>query len=131
MAKFKKGKKVKYGGGAMVLASQADMARPASGGPMLKEAPAGLLYQAGAIVAGRKLVTSELDKAYSEKARQLGKKKPEDLSDSEKADVMRSLGWKALFAGYVGLRTFEKDDMTGAMSMGAFVNGAVLLADSV
>lgn len=131
MAKFKKkGNKMKYGGGAMVLHSGGGLA-PAAAGPMLKPAPAGMLYEAAAVAAGRKWVTSELEKQYQEKARALGKKSADQLTAGEKSDVMRSLGWKLMGGGYIARRTFESGDMVGAAGQGAFVNGIILVTDSL
>lgn len=127
-SKGKKGK-VRYSGGAMVLAPQGEMMRPTSGGPMLREAPSELLYQAGAIGLGRKLLMSEYEKKVAQL--QATKKKGEEVTEAEKKDIMRGLGWKAMGLGYVGIRTFEKGDMTGAGSYGAFVNGVVMLSDSI
>lgn len=129
MAKLKKRMK----GGAIVLASGSEMQRGGAQGPMLKAAPAELFYQAGGIMTFRKLFTAEYEKELKkvQDAKPAGRngKRP-DLTEAEKKAVLRGLGWKALGLGYVGIRTFEKGDLTGAGSFGLFANGCVAMADS-
>lgn len=120
-----KGYRGKGGGQAIVLASSGELEAHGGGGGggRLKDGASDVLWEGAAIIGARKMAVAHIDKMVE-------KAKPAER-DTVRREESRSLGLKMAAGGFLGLRTFAKGDLANTGSRASFVNGCILVADSL